>query len=413
LHEEKTLVFLGVTSWIKFMPEQTFDIVIIGAGPAGSATAYYLAKQGLRVALLDKSDFPRDKTCGDGLTPRAVKVLKEMGALDKVAERAFRCNSITLRHSDAVKYKLGLTMPGLPDHILILPRFVLDDLLRQHAVEAGACFIPDVKVEDIRRETDGTVRVRAGGGSFQCGLSVIATGANTKLLGAVGLLNKTPPTNLAARVYFENIEELDDSILLFFDDVELPGYGWVFPTSPTTANIGCGVFFDSPTPQASQLRRLIETHPYLSRILKNAKQAGPIKGYPLRTDFSPSHSGNDWVLVVGEAVGLVNPITGEGIDYALESAQLAARAILAGWQGAASPAIQKQYRAALAKKFRYQLALNHLAQKVYFRGGMLGNLLKRGQKSEYLRQAIVDACFGAADPVVMFSPRTLWEVFGP
>jgi len=92
---------------------------------------------------------------------------------------------------------------------------------------------------------------------------------------------------------------------------------------------------------------------------------------------------------------------------------MAAEAILAEWRGAASPAIQKKYRTALAKKFRYQLLLNHLAQKVYFRKGMLDGFLLRGQRSAYLRQAMVDACFGSADPMVMFSPRTLWEVFGP
>lgn len=398
----------------KKMAESKFDIVVVGAGPAGSATAYFLTKHGLRVALLDKSGFPRDKTCGDALTPRAVKVLEEMGAVDQVAEYAFRCNAITLRQSDSVEYKLGLSVAGLPDHILILPRLTLDDLLRQHAVAAGAHFIPNAKVVNLTRTAEGVVRIQVEGGeSLQCALAVIATGANTKLLRDVGLLNEAPPANLAARGYFENVEGLDDSVVLFFDGIELPGYGWVFPTSPTTANIGCGVFFDSPRPQATELRQLLETHPYLKRILKNAKQVGPIKGYPLRTDFSPSHSGNDWMLVVGESVGLVNPITGEGIDHALESAQIATAAICAEWRGAASPSIQKRYRAALAKKFRYQLMLNHLTQKVYFRGSMLDNFLKRGQRSRYLRQVIVDACFGSADPVVMFSPRTLWEVFGP
>jgi len=397
------------------MTEHRFDIVIVGAGPAGSAAAYLLAKRGLKVALLDKSNFPRDKTCGDGLTPRAVKALEAIGALDKVAQRAHRCNSITLRHSDAVEYKLSLSdLGGLPNYVMVLPRYSLDDLLRQHAVDAGAHFIPNSKVENIAHAADGTVEVHVEGRKpLRCALSIIATGANARLLMDLGLLNGKPHVNLAARCYFENVEGLDDSIVLFFDNVRLPGYGWVFPTSPTSANIGCGVFFDDKMPQATQLRGLIETHPYLKRLLRNAKQVGPIKGYPLRTDFSPSHGGNDWILVVGESVGLVNPITGEGIDYALESAQLAAAAILEEWKGTVTPSIQKKYRAALAKKYRYQLALNHLAQKIYLRAGMLDSLLKRAQKSEYLRKAIVDACFGSADPAIMVSPRTLWEVFRP
>ncbi|HLF02842.1 MAG TPA: geranylgeranyl reductase family protein [Anaerolineales bacterium] len=397
------------------MSERNYDIAIIGAGPAGSAAAYFLAKGGLKVALLDKTDFPRDKTCGDGLTPRAVKILDELGALDKVAAHAYRCKSITLRQSDAVTYQLSLAgLAGLPNYVLVLPRYSLDDLLLRHAIDSGAHFKPDSKVENVTREPDGSVLVRiAGREPVLCSLAIVATGANTKLLRDTGLLTAKVPINLAARGYFENVEGLDDSVVLFFDEIDLPGYGWVFPTSPTTANIGCGVFFDSPTPQPTALREMIQSHPYLKRILKNAKQSGPIKGYPLRTDFSPSHSGNEWILVVGESAGLVNPITGEGIDYALESASLAAQAILNQWDGGPSPVIARNYRAALSKKFRYQLMLNHLAQKVYFRDGMMDNFLRRGQHKEYLRQAIVDACFGSADPMVMFSPRILWEVFGP
>ncbi len=398
------------------MPETQYDIAIVGAGPAGSAAAYYLAKHGLNVALLDKAEFPRDKTCGDGLTPRAVKILHEMDLLAQVEQQAFRCNTITIRQSETIEFKLSLAhLADLPHHILVLPRLALDDLIRQHAVEAGAHFIPDAKVENLTRAPDGVVQVHiAGREPIQCALAIIATGANTKLLRDSGLLRGKVPANLAARCYFENVEGLDDSIVMFFDEIPLPGYGWVFPTAPASANVGCGVFFDDPVAQATRLRALIQTHPYLKRILKNARQVGPIKGYPLRTDFSPVYSGNEWILAVGESVGLVNPITGEGIDYALESAQLAAKAILADWQpGRVSPAIARNYRSALSKKFRYQLALNHLAQKIYLRRGRLGYLLKRAQHSQYLRQAMVDASFGAADPAILISPRTLWEVFKP
>ncbi len=395
---------------------KSYDVIIVGAGPAGSAAAYFLAKGGLRVALLDKFDFPRDKTCGDGLTPRAVKVLDEMGILPQVQARAQRCSAITLRHSDEVTYQLELSLlKDLPQDILVLPRLILDDILREYAIAAGAEFMPRAKVEALTHNPNGSVHIQVEGGcSMECGLVILATGANAALLRGHGLLKKTPPVNLAARTYFENVEGLDDTTVLFFDEVELPGYGWVFPTGPGTANVGCGVFFDSPTPQPSQLRHLIQNHPYLSRVLRNAKQVGPIKGYPLRTDFSPSHSGNNWVLVVGEAVGLVNPITGEGIDYALESAQLAAQAILSEWHRQPSKAIQSKYRAALTRKFQYQLMLNHLTQRIYFRGSALDNLLVRAQHKPRLREAFLNACFGSAvNPATVFTPHTLWDVFGP
>jgi menaquinone-9 beta-reductase len=146
--------------------------------------------------------------------------------------------------------------------------------------------------------------------------------------------------------------------------------------------------------------------------LKNASQMAPIKGYPLRTDFSPSHSGSERILVVGEAAGLVNPISGEGIDYALESAQIAAEKILEEWHdGNPTNAVQKRYRNALGKKFQSQLMLNRLTQKVYFREGVWPYVLDSAYRKPSLRKAMVDSCFGTINPLVMFSPRTLIDIF--
>lgn len=393
-----------------------YDVAVIGAGPAGAAAAYFLAAGGLHVALLDKSDFPRDKTCGDGLTPRAIALLDEMGVLPDLQQKAYHCSAVTLRQSDDVTFRLELSgLNGLPHNILVLPRFSLDDILRQRAVTAGADFKATARVKSLLRTPEGIARLQIEDGqTLDCKLVIMATGANSTLLRGLGLLKKSPPVQLAARTYFENVDGLDDTICLFFDGVERPGYGWVFPTGPGTANVGCGAFFDSPTPQPSQLRLLIQKHPYLQKVLKNAQQVGPIKGFPLRTDFSPAHCGNEWILVVGEAVGLVNPITGEGIDYALESAHLAAQAILGqGHHGSDSMALQKQYRAALAKKFRRQFMFSHLMQKVYFRNGVLDNLLRRADQKQNIRQAILDTCFGSGNLAMMFTPRILWDVFGP
>jgi flavin-dependent dehydrogenase len=252
------------------------------------------------------------------------------------------------------------------------------------------------------------------GRSLDCTFAVIATGANTGLLRKTGLLKGSPPPNLAARAYFENVEGLDDTIMLFFDGVERPGYGWVFPTGPNTANVGCGVFFDSGTPQTTHLRHLIQSHPHLKRILRNARQVGPIKGHPLRTDFSRFLSGKERILLAGEAIGLVHPITGEGIDYALESGRLAAQAILEGWQRGSSPAaIQRKYRAALGKNFSFLFGLALFLQRVFFRDGFVDKTLGRIQRRPYLHRALVEFCFDRINPITVFTPRTLWGVFKP
>jgi flavin-dependent dehydrogenase len=314
-----------------------------------------------------------------------------------------------------VTYRIELSGPNDPPRrILILPRLKLDEILRQHAIEAGAQFFPQTKIENIVQENSHVSLATESDQTVDCTLAIIATGANTGLLRKIGLLKQAPPSNLAARAYFENVEGLDDTIVLFFDGVERPGYGWVFPTGAGTANIGCGVFFDSRTPQPTHLRHLLQSHPYLQRILRNARQVGPIKGHPLRTDFSRFLSGKDRILVTGEAIGLVNPITGEGIDYALESAQLTAEAILNSSHPERSPAaIQKEYRAALGKKFSFPFVLGHLAQRIGFRDGVVDKALRRIQHNPHLHRVVIDACFGLAKPISVLTPRTFWEALRP
>lgn len=392
-----------------------YDVAVIGAGPAGSAAAYFLARGGLRVALLDKFDFPRDKTCGDGLTPRALEALSILGILPTVEKSAYCCTALTVRNSDEVTFRVKLSGPeDPPRRILILPRLNLDELLLQHAIQAGAQFIPDAKVDNIFQDNSHVRLSFEDDQVLDCTFAVIATGANTGLLRKTGLLKELPPSNLAARAYFENVEGLDDSVMLFFDGVERPGYGWVFPTGPTSANVGCGVFFDSRTPQPTHLRHLIQSHPHLKRILRNARQVGPIRGHPLRTDFSRFLSGKGRVLIAGEAVGLVHPITGEGIDYALEAGQLAAKSILEGWQNGAAPAaIQRKYRTALGSNFSFIFALALFLQRTFFRDEFVDKTLARIQRRPYLHKALIEFCFDRINPVTVFTPRTLWGVFKP
>src|SRR5688572_22904295 len=158
------------------MSNTHYDVAIIGAGPAGSTTAYFLARGGLRVALLDKFDFPRDKTCGDGLTPRALGVLDSMGVLPQVEQHAYSCIALTVRNSDEVTYRIELSGPkDPPRRILIVPRLTLDDTLRQHAIEAGAQFIPHAKVENITDTENGPVQLGIGVGQvLDCTLAIIA-----------------------------------------------------------------------------------------------------------------------------------------------------------------------------------------------------------------------------------------------
>jgi geranylgeranyl reductase family protein len=305
------------------------DVLIVGAGPAGSALAYWLAREGVRVRLLDKAHFPRDKTCGDGLTPRAVYALHTLGALPAVERAGFRVNRSRLigPRGEGVETPLSPST-DLPDYALVLPRRQLDALLVQHAQSAGVRFQPQVTVTDVIRLSAGHVGVRAesadGALEMEARYVFIATGAATALLKRAGLLRHSPVFMRAARAYFEPVRDLTGVFEFYFTGHLLPGYGWVFPTSATTANIGVTVIEHAGHSAQTGLDTLL-AHPILAARVKGARRLGPVQGYPLRIDFPDAQTVFPGVALVGEAAGLVNPLTGEGIDYALESAEIAAR----------------------------------------------------------------------------------------
>ena len=418
-------------------PDRTFDVCIVGAGPAGSSAAFLLARQGLSVALIDRARFPRDKTCGDGITPRGARVLQRIGALDLVASHGFACQGVDLRGPGLDGEPIEFTMrfdrapTDGPTDLIMLPRLMLDALLLRHAMTAGPTLFEAAKVVNVemheghaRVVTDTDLRIDAR-------LVVLATGAESQLLRACGLLDKKPPLEHAARAYFEGVEGLSDRIVLFFDGVELPGYGWIFPISPTSANIGCGVFSQGgsdaataprPLPQSQRLEQLVATHPLLQRMLANATQTGATHAYPLRTDFKPEFAGRDRLLVIGEAAGLVNPITGEGIDYALESAEFLAAAVAAHWprrepsqadaglDTARAQRITEHYRAQLSARFTRRFALYRVVQRHALSPSRAPGLLAHLARTPALQRLVVDALFGRVKPAQLFRPATLWHI---
>jgi geranylgeranyl reductase family protein len=308
-----------------------FDVVIIGAGPAGSSAAYFLARAGVKVLLLDKATFPRDKTCGEGLVPRARPILAEMGILDLLTQQAigWQLNEleVTAPSGRAVHFNIP-PLPHAPNQAVVVPRLQLDNLLLQQAIACGAEFRGGVHARAVHADTDG-VTISADK-SYHATLAIVAIGANTALLSSLGL-NPPKPNIVAARAYFEGIESLPPHFQFRFDGVVLPGYGWVFPLSPTSANIGAGFIRTGKREHHQSAQNAFHTfiqNPTLKRMLRNARQVGPLKSFPIRTDFASAPTFAERVLLVGEAAGLVNPLTGDGIDFALESGKIAAQQII-------------------------------------------------------------------------------------
>ena len=381
-----------------------YDAVVVGAGPGGSAAAYGLAKAGSKVLLLDGAAFPRDKTCGDGLTPRAVQMLSEMGLDPLKIPGAWRMDGVEVVASNGRTVALDLPRkPNWPDHIVVAPRYALDDMVRVRALEAGAYF-QRVRVKRLERNSYVTVYGQREGRdvTYQGRAVVVATGANSGLLVKEGALERPPPVALAARAYLENIQALPQQMQFRFDNLPLPGYGWIFPTSATTANVGVALYpspgvwkrFIKPTLPRRALEPFLQS-PAVQASLKGARFAGPIQGFPIRMDF-PRHSAvGDRVLLVGEAAGLVNPLTGDGIDFALESGLLAARhlaAVLA--RGEASREGLMDYNAVLRERFGSLFSFSRTLQKALLSPGLLNTLVYFAERRPELARGLSSIVLG-------------------
>jgi len=395
------------------------DVAIVGAGPGGSAAAYFLAKHGLDVLLLDKSEFPRDKTCGDGLSHHAVRVLDEMGVLGDVAQAGYRVNGVEVYSPKGSFVSAGIpATEGLPDYGLVVPRLKLDNLLLQRATEVGATYHGLVRVTDVGRNGNGvSVKGERHGQLYSAAarIAIIATGANPTLLLRTGLLQKTPPMIRAVRAYFEGVTGLTDRVVFRFQNVPLPGYGWVFPISDSAANIGA--YFDPaamparcvpPTPQAA-LDAFIRL-PALQEMLRDARRTGPAKGYPLHSSWrTPTFA--DRVVLVGEAAGLVNPLTGEGVDCALESGQMAAGKLIRMFE---ESDLTSRHLEAYDRLLRHRFYRVFIACKwvrdVFVNDMLFDRLVRAAGRNSDLKTLLLGVILGTRDVSEIVSFKTILRV---
>lgn len=386
-------------------PDQRQQVIVVGAGPAGSATAYHLARAGVSTLLVDKSAFPRDKVCGDCLSPRAQQALAELGCLDAVVAEAHQATRIRFRAPGGAEAETAISGEGaLPDRTLVLPRRRFDHLLQQQALAAGARF----RVGHVRALCPGG-GVELEGERLSARLVVIATGAALSLIKHTPLAPSTPVHSIAARCYLPAMPPPGPDLRFFFDHLPLPGYAWLFPTGPNSANLGYWYSGAEGVSATAQLSRLLAEHPTLSQLSANGQAASAIAGYPIRSDFLRAPTRADGLLAVGEAAGLVNPFTGEGIDYALESAPLAAASILgalrlAPAEGPLPAAALAGYSGSLRERFRSLFLLMQLAQRHAFTPWVFDRLFGRGAQGQRLVDTLIQVCFGAAPPRRVLAP---------
>lgn len=318
------------------------DVVVVGAGPAGSATAAHLARRGLTVALVEKSTFPRDKVCGDGLTPRAVKQLVHLG-IDTAAEGWHRNKGLRVYGGRVEPFDMPWPeLADFPNYGLVRRRQDFDEFLARHAETLGAQLVTGCTINGpiIDQGSDRIVGVTSKDGrEFRAPVVVAADGVSSRLSVAMGITKRDDrPMGVAARAYFAtergNGDWMESWLELWdgkpHESALLPGYGWAFPAGGGISNVGLGMLSTSPAFARTNykdlmLRWLAATPPEWGFTAEN--MIGDIRSASLPMAFNRQPAYSRGLVLVGDAGGMVNPFNGEGIDYALEAAVLAAEAI--------------------------------------------------------------------------------------
>ena len=315
---------------VNSQPSET-DIVVIGAGPAGSSAAAWAARSGRDVVLIDAAVFPRDKTCGDGLTPRAVAELDRLGLGEWV--RSHTTNKGLRLSGFGQELEMEWPSTAFPSIGSAVPRTELDDRIRRCAIESGAVMVEGTKAVDVERDGDRISGVVLSGPSgtstLRCRTLIVADGVRSTLGKKLGRQwHRDTAYGVAARAYVGTPRSADPWITSHLelrdgDGTLQAGYGWIFPLGTGEVNIGVGTLATAKRPATGALRPLLDLYTdqrrdewrWNSDIHSVASALLPMGG------AVSTIAGRNWAII-GDAAACVNPLNGEGIDYGLEGGRL-------------------------------------------------------------------------------------------
>lgn len=319
-----------------------YDVIIVGAGPAGGTTATILAQKGYDVLLLDRDEFPRDKACGDGIPAGCIDIMNSLGMGDKIQEAVangqfYRLDKVRVYSPKGKMVQARLEPGENGGKSYVAPRIYFDAVIQQQAVESGANFEQALVKEPII-EKGHVVGVRAQlNGSVKELRSKVVVGADgvtsviTRALRPKGKQHVDSHRAVALRAYIHDITENPHEVEFYLYDEILPGYAWIFPAGKNKANIGLGmrldVFRSGNYNLKKMLQSFLEMPEIKSRLIQGGKVDG-IKSWQLNFGSQKSlQNAFDGALLVGDAAGLINPLTGGGIHNSMISAKFASQTI--------------------------------------------------------------------------------------
>jgi len=392
------------------MRSSSIHVAIVGAGPAGSSAATLLARRGARVSLLEQRAFPRDKVCGDGLSPIALRFLEHLHPGDlALAEYGQPVSRAYFRAPHGATF-----LADLPNHLFagraaVVRREVLDHWLVQGAVRAGASLYERADVRSLDRDRAG-VRLRLRNGQhLRADLVLGCDGSPSVVRRALGAAVFPPKHSaFALRLYYEDLElPHADAFGFFFEKNLLPGYGWIFPLPGRRANVGIMVPTVRLATERAKLPEMLDRFCSSSAVrglLDGGRRCGRAKGHHLPLGTFAHDLVFDRALLLGDAAGFIDPLTGEGIHFALESSALAADAVLKGdAAGDLSAEGLSEYTVLCAERLRRIFILSSRIRLLFKRQRFVDRVLRTAERSPQVFGQLVEVLLGER-------PRIGWRL---
>jgi geranylgeranyl reductase family protein len=382
---------------------KSYDVVISEAGPAGCSAALFLARKGHKVLLIDKARFPRQKVYGEGLTAASSALLEDLGVMERLRQSS---GSLTEFSGVTLVSPVGTVLQGsigqsghLKGRCWVIPRTVLDESLVSSAREhSSITFLDQTAVSGLIMDGDRARGVSSSAGEFYGRVIIAADGVYSPVAARLKRANHSrSQQGFAMRAWFSEVDGLQDSIELCYDNALLPGYGWIFPAGHKRANVG--VFLLTRFSEQRGMKRLFERfvaeNPHAaSRLDRALMEPGTLKSWPLPLGSFPGQRGQSNVLLAGDAGSFIDPLTGEGIYYALKSGHYAAEAAAWALDGNCETEALRRYEQLWRQEFAFRVysfgyAFQPLMKSRFFVNKFIWYTARKQSRANLLAEVVV------------------------
>lgn len=382
--------------------EDIFDVIIAGGGPAGSACALCLADSGLKIALVDKVTFPRNKICGDALSPDVIKQLPKISKNlhNKLNGYKNKVSTGGLRLFGPAGEPLEMLINNSDEHPgYVMRRIHFDNLLHDCVKEIPSVkFFGNTKVESVKNYNDH-ISLKTSSGELNGKILVGADGANSVTARFVKDHKKSKKhLCIGIKCYYKNVSDLHKGnyIELHFYRNLLPCYLWIFPMHNNETNVGLALMYDDLKKSKLSLKEImldiIAQHPVVAPRFRSAERITPVEAWPLPLAMKKHILSDERILLAGDAAGLVDPFTGEGVGNALRSGRIAAEHILkCVAENNFSEKFNKAYDREIYKRMWNEFRINKMIQKVLHYPKVIDYVIKRANNSEEAKKVLTKA----------------------